>query len=126
LIRFSISLVLIGLVSCKTSVIAEFPNVEAELFYSVAIRGEKCFARCYDIREATSIDPVFCGLPEGTVLGDDMSWEVHYLACDDISGFKNRAWSLRVEPYFEEVSDWVYDNLGLIQEKINKLMKKED
>ena len=124
-IGMSISLLLtISLmVSCKTSVIKEFPEAEPELMYTSLIFEEKCFVRCFDLRAAETVDPRLCGVGEPQDVEEDLSWEVHYEACDEISGFKVRAWSERLMPYLVEVSDWVYDNLDLIQQKISELTK---
>lgn len=124
-IGLSIAVLLtISLSSCKTSVIKEFPKVEPELMYTSLIFEEKCFVRCYDVREAATVAPMECGVGDPQDVEEDLSWEVNYEACDEITGFKQKAWSHRLVPYFEEVSDWVYDNLGLIQSKINKLMEE--
>ena len=121
----SICLALLGLfISCKTSVIKEFPDAEPELMYTSLIFEEKCFVRCFDLRKAKTVDPKLCGVGEPQDVEEDLSWEVHFEACDDITGFKTRAWSGRIMPYLEEIDDWVYDNLNLIKEKLNELQAK--
>lgn len=124
-IGLSIAVLLtLSLSSCKSSVIKEFPKVEPELMYTSLIFEEKCFVRCYDIRSASTVAPMECGAGEPQDVEEDLSWEVNFEYCDEITGFKQEAWSHRLVPYFEEVSDWVYDNLSLIKSKIEALQSE--
>lgn len=115
---------LLTIYSCKTQVLKEFPKTEPEILYTSLLIEERCFARCYDLQKAETVDPALCGVDVSDRIHEDLSWEEGFLTCDEISGFKTRAWAERLIPYLKEVSDWVYDNLSLIKSKIEKLLEE--
>ena len=111
----------IFIVSCKHVILPDFPENDPEIMYTVFLRGEKCFARCYSLSQAKTVDPELCGLPEGT----PESWEEGFYACEEISGFKVKAWAERIVPWLKECARYVEDHLELIHDKVEELLEDQ-
>ena len=115
-------LMIFSLNGCGHVILPEFPEDDPEIMYTVFLQGEKCFARCYSLSQAKTVNPELCGLPEGT----PESWEEGFYACEEISGFKTKAWAERIVPWLKECRRYVEDHLELINEKITEIIEASD